>query len=457
MKHFFVAITSCPSGIAHTYMAARSLEDKGAELGYDVRVETEGSGGSKDILTEQEIREADAVIIAADVRVDLSRFVGKKLLMASTQEAIKKAPELFARALSASEHTEKSSRSSFSGAKEKKQTGFYKHLMTGVSYMLPVVVAGGLLIALAFAFGGIYAGDARNAGSFAFNLMQIGSTAFKLFVPVLGAYIAFSIAGRPGITPGIVGGALAATVGAGFLGAIIAGFFAGYLTYWLNRLIKLPQTLEGLKPVFILPLLTTFIVGLGMIYLIGPPVKWLLTWLTAALQNLQGSGSLILGFVLGAMMATDMGGPINKAAYAFSVALLSSRVYQPMAAVMAAGMTPPLALACAGWLFKNRFTQDELQARPATALMGLSFITEGAIPYASRDPFRVIPALMLGSGTAGALSMVMHVKLLVPHGGIFVLLIPKAVSPLLIYVIALAVGTAVSTAALYFFKRPIKK
>jgi len=282
-----------------------------------------------------------------------------------------------------------------------------------------------------------------------------GSTAFSLFVPVLSAFIAYSVADRPGIAPGTIGGTLAATVGSGFLGGIVAGFLAGYITLWMNNFIQLPKNLQGLKPVLILPLLSTLIVGLAMVFLIGPPMKVVNDGMTNWLKSMQTGSALVLGLILGAMMAFDMGGPINKAAYAFSVGLLSSQVYEPMAAVMAAGMTPPLGLALGTLLFKNRFTEEEQEASTAAAVLGISFITEGAIPFAARDPLRTIPSLMVGSAVTGALSMVFKCKLMVPHGGIFVLPIPNAVENLGGYIIAIVVGTLVTTAMLFILKKPL--
>jgi PTS system fructose-specific IIC component len=340
-------------------------------------------------------------------------------------------------------------------SQSKSRTGPYKHLMTGVSYMLPIIVAGGLSIALAFAFGGIQEG-AYAEGTLAAALMQIGGgTAFGLFVAVLSGFIAYSIADRPGIAPGLIGGMLAQSLGAGFLGGIVSGFLAGYLTKFLADNIKLPATLEGLKPVLILPFLSSITVGLLMIYVIAPPVEIALNGLTSWLNSMQSANAVILGLILGAMMAFDMGGPVNKAAYTFAVGLLTSEVYAPMAAVMAAGMTPPLGLALAGFLFPHRFAEEEREARGPAAVLGISFITEGAIPFAAKDPLRVIPSLMAGSAVAAALSMLWRVELLVPHGGIFALLIPNAVTNLLFYVIAIVTGALVTTATLFFLKRPI--
>jgi PTS system fructose-specific IIC component len=322
--------------------------------------------------------------------------------------------------------------------------------------MLPLVVAGGLSIALAFAIGGINAGDQQ--GTLPAALMQIGgTTAFSLFVAVLSAFIAYSIADRPGITPGLIGGMLAQSLGAGFLGGIVAGFLAGYLTKFLADNINLPTNFEGLKPVLILPFLSSIIVGLLMIYVIAPPVQGILTALTTWLNSMRGTSAFVLGLLLGAMMGFDMGGPVNKSAYAFSVGLLASEVYTPMAAVMAAGMTPPLGLALASFLFKNRFDLEEREAAGPALVLGISFISEGAIPFAAKDPLRVIPSLMLGSAVAGALSMLFDVRLLVPHGGIFAMLIPGAVTNLLLYLAAIVAGTVVTAAAIFVLKRPTRE
>lgn len=458
MEKFIVGITSCPTGVAHTFMAAKAIEKAAGELGYQVKIETQGSGGVKNALSAEDIARADAVIVAADIAVDLSRFVGKPVLQTNTKTAIHDGKKLCEESFGAPllQSSLAKNVSQIKADRAENRTGFYRHLMTGVSYMLPIVVAGGLLIALSFAFGGIYAGEKE--GTFGWVLMKIGGgAAFALFVPVLGAYIAFSIAGRVGLTPGIVGGLLAANIGAGFLGAIVAGFLAGYFVKFLNDVIKLPENLDSLKPTLILPLISTLGVGLAMMYLIGPPVKYVLEVLTAWLTNLQSTSAAFLGLILGLMMAFDMGGPVNKAAYTFSVGLLSSQVYEPMAAAMAAGITPPLGIALATLLFKNRFTRDEVEAGKAAFVLGISFITEGAIPYASRDPFRVIPSIMVGSAVAGALSMVLNVGLLAPHGGIFVLAIPQAVTNLLYYAIAIIAGTLVTTGMLFLLKRPIEK
>ncbi len=458
-----VAITSCPTGIAHTFMAAEGLQQGAKELGIAMRVETQGSVGAQDALTDAEIAAADVVIIAADRQVELGRFVGKRVLLSGTKPAINDAKALIQRALAEAQEWGQApldasaatkSPATRSAAAGKARTGPYKHLMTGVSFMLPFITAGGLLIALAFAFGGIYAYE--HSGTLAYALFQIGAkSAFVLIVPALAGYIAYSIADRPGIAPGMIGGMIAANLGAGFLGGIVAGFIAGYGTDWFNRHLRLHRSIEGLKPVLILPLLGTLLTGLLMIYVVGTPVAQALAFLTEWLKGMQGASAVVLGMLLGAMMAFDMGGPVNKAAYTFATGLLASQVFTPMAAVMVAGMTPPLAVALASWLFPRRFTFEEREAGGATALLGLSFITEGAIPYAARDPLRVIPANMVGSALAGAISMVAGAQLRVPHGGVFVLPIPNAVTHLGLYVVALAAGTAVSAVLLGLFKKSV--
>jgi len=458
-----VAITSCPTGIAHTFMAAEGLQRGAEALGHTIKVETQGSVGAQNTLTEADVRAADLVIISADTKVDMSRFAGKPVYETSTNAAIKDGQAVVKEALAQAAAgpapvatTDYAQQVQAAKAVQaKKRSGPYKHLLTGVSYMIPFVVAGGILIALGFAFGGINV-DKQTSG-LGWALFQIGANgAFVLFVPILGGFIAYSIADRPGIAPGMVGGLLASTItGSGFLGAIAAGFLAGYTVYWLNRWIKLPPTLAGTKPVLILPVLGVLIVGLLMIFVIGPPVHLLNVALTNGLKGLGTGNAALLGLILGLMMAFDMGGPVNKAAYAFSVGLLASQVYSPMAAVMAAGMSPPLGLALATVLFKNRFTHDEREAGKAAWVLGLSFITEGAIPFAAEDPLRVIPSLMVGSAVTGALSMIFGCQLRVPHGGVFVLPIPNVVTNLPQYILAILIGTAVTAGALFILKRPI--
>lgn len=442
-----VAVTACPTGIAHTFMSAELLAKAAADLGHTIKVETRGATGVENGLLPEEIAEADVVIIAADLTVETEQFQGKRVYMTSTAAAIKNGKEVIETALkSAPVLGGSDSGKDYLGdvAKEKddrstQRKGIYKHLMTGVSYMLPLVVAGGLTIALSFVFG-IKAFEEK--GTLAAALMDIGGgSAFALMVPVLAAFIAFSISDRLGLTPGFIGGMLATKIGAGFIGGIAAGFLAGYVALWLRNNIKLPKTMEGLKPVLIIPLLSSLIVGLLMIYVIGTPVKAIMDGLTSVLKGMTSTNAALLGLILGAMMAFDMGGPVNKAAYTFAVGLLGSNIYEPMAAVMAAGMTPPLGLALATMLSKNKFTAEEREAGKAAAVLGISFVTEGAIPFAASDPFRVIPAIMAGSAVTGALSMIFGNALRAPHGGIFVVPIPNAVTNPMLYIVAIAVGT----------------
>ena len=458
---FVIGITSCPTGVAHTYMAQEALEKGAQVLGHEVKIETQGSVGADNVLTAEDIARADVVIIAADTNVDPARFVGKRLYRTGTKAAINDAVQVINTAFASAPIFGDADAAASASAKPER-TGVYKHLMTGVSHMLPFVVAGGLLIALGFAIGsfmfgeqGIYIYKEEYAGTLGQTLFQIGKDAFALFVPVLGAYIAYSIAGRPGIAPGMVGAYIAANTGAGFLGAIVAGFIAGYFVAWLAKVIKLPRELDSLKPMIILPLVGTAVIGLLMYYLIAHPVADAQSALETWLKSLQGSSALLLGALLGGMMALDMGGPVNKAAYLFSSGLIASDVLGPMAATMAAGMTPPLAICCATMLYRNRFTEEERQAGKAAGVLGLSFITEGAIPFAAKDPLRVIPALMIGSAVTGALSMVFGCGLRAPHGGIFVLFIPNAVMNVWAYAFAIIVGTAVSTACLGVFKKRV--
>ncbi|MBT3065655.1 PTS fructose-like transporter subunit IIB [Rhodoferax sp. U11-2br] len=458
-----VAITSCPTGIAHTFMAAEGLETGAKANSYSIKVETQGSVGAQNTLTAADVANAEIVLIAADTNVDMSRFAGKRIYETSTKAAIKDGAQVVRTAMAeakvASAATGPAYADQVKAAKAQQsasRTGAYKHLMTGVSYMIPFVVAGGLLIALGFALGGIYVYEDANKGTLAWTLFTIGAkSGFALMVPILAGFIAHSIADRPGLAPGMIGGMIAASIGAGFIGGIAAGFLAGYTVKFLNDKIQLGRNLDGLKPVLILPLVGTAIVGLLMYYVLGGPVATALAAITGWLKGLQGTNAIFLGLLLGSMMAFDMGGPVNKAAYAFATGLIASEVYAPMAAVMAAGMTPPLALALATVLFKNRFTVDEREAGKATAVLGISFITEGAIPFAAKDPLRVIPALMIGSAVAGALSMVMGAELRVPHGGVFVLPIPNAVTHLGAYLIAIVAGTVVSALALAALKKPV--
>jgi PTS system fructose-specific IIC component len=452
-----VAITSCPTGIAHTFMAAEGLEAGAKAAGRTIKVETQGSVGAQNALTAGEIAGAQVVVIAADTKVDKARFQGKRVYETSTNAAISDGAAVVRAALAGAQVLAGAPGAAPAPASGTRATpGAYRHLMTGVSHMLPFVTAGGLLIALAFAFGGIYVFDDAHKGTLAWTLFTIGAkSGFALMVPVLAGFIAHSIADRAGLAPGMIGGMIAVSIGAGFFGGIAAGFLAGYTVRWLNRRIRLGRNLDGLKPVLILPLLGTLVVGLLMYYVVGRPVALLLNAVTFWLKGLQGSSAILLGLLLGSMMAFDMGGPINKAAYTFATGLIASEVYGPMAAVMAAGMTAPLAVALATVLFRNRFTAEEREAGKATAVLGLAFITEGAIPFAAKDPFRVIPSLMLGSAVAGALSMVLGCQLRVPHGGFFVLPIPNAVLHLGAYLAAIAAGTLLSAVVLGALKKPL--
>lgn len=447
-----VAITACPTGIAHTFMAAEALKKVAAQHGYEIKVETQGSVGAKNALTDEEIAAADVVIIGADTHVDTARFAGKALYETSVGRALKETEKVLQEAFAVPVPTTATA-AKVAARPAEKAAGPYKHLLTGVSYMLPIVVAGGLTIALSFIFG-IEA--FKEKGTFAAALMDIGGgAAFALMIPILAGFIAFSIADRPGLAPGLVGGMLASQLGAGFLGGIIAGFAAGYIALWLRNNLKLPEHFEGLKPVLIIPLLATLAVGLLMIYVVGSPAKAIMDGLTEFLKGLSGTNAVLLGLLLGGMMAVDMGGPINKAAYTFGVGLLASNSFMPMAAVMAGGMVPPLGIALATFLAKNRFTADEQIAGKAAAVLGISFITEGAIPFAAKDPLRVIPACVAGAATTGALSMLFGATLHAPHGGIFVLAIPNAVGQLLPYIAAILVGVAITALLLIVLKKPI--
>lgn len=444
-----VAITACPTGVAHTFMAAEALEETGAKLGHQIKVETRGSVGAKNQLTEQDIAEADLVIIAADIEVPLERFAGKPLYKTSTGLALKKTEQEFAKAFEQAKPYQAGQQSSSSSSSEEK-TGVYKHLMTGVSHMLPLVVAGGLAIALSFVFG-IEA--FKEEGTLAAALMTIGGgSAFALMIPVLAGFIAFSIADRPGLAPGLIGGMLASSTGAGFIGGIIAGFLAGYAAKFIAEKVKLPQSMEALKPILIIPLLASLFTGLVMIYVVGGPVSGIMTAMTEFLNNMGSANAVLLGIILGCMMCFDLGGPINKAAYTFGVGLLASQTYAPMAAVMAAGMVPALGMGLATFLAKDKFAQSEREAGKASFVLGLCFITEGAIPFAAKDPMRVIPSCMAGGALTGALSMLFGAKLMAPHGGLFVLLIPNAISPVLLYLVAIIAGTVVTGVTYAFLK-----
>lgn len=437
-----VAVTACPTGVAHTFMAAEALKQAAARLGMELQVETQGSVGARDPLPAAAIAAADVVLLATDIEVDTARFAGKRVYRCGTGVALKQAEATLRKALADAQVQQAGKPGSTQAEGQGEAKGVYKHLLTGVSFMLPMVVAGGLLIALSFVFG-IEA--FKEQGTLAAALMQIGGdTAFKLMVPLLAGYIAYSIADRPGLAPGMIGGLLAATLGAGFIGGIIAGFLAGYSAKAISRWVKLPQSLEALKPILIIPLLASLITGLVMIYVVGKPVAGMLAALTQFLDGMGSTNAILLGVLLGGMMCVDLGGPINKAAYAFSVGLLASHSYAPMAATMAAGMVPPIGLGIACLLARRKFAQSEREAGKAALVLGLCFISEGAIPFAAKDPLRVIPASIAGGALTGALSMYFGCKLMAPHGGLFVMLIPNAINHVLAYLLAIVAGSLVT-------------
>ncbi|MBB1312940.1 MULTISPECIES: PTS fructose transporter subunit IIBC [Aliivibrio] len=443
-----VAITACPTGVAHTFMAAEALEEEGKRQGYLIKVETRGSVGAKNQLTDQDIADADLVIIAADIEVPLERFNGKRLYRTSTGLALKKTEQEMNKAFAEATVFQASGKAQSSQAEESK--GMYKHLMTGVSHMLPVVIAGGLLIALSFVFG-IEA--FKEPGTIAATLMDIGGgAAFALMIPVLAGFIAFSIADRPGLAPGLIGGMLASSTGAGFLGGIAAGFIAGYAAKFIADKVSLPQSMEALKPILIIPFVASLFTGLVMVYIVGGPVAGIMSALTEFLNNMGSTNAVLLGVILGCMMCFDLGGPVNKAAYTFGVGLLASQTYGPMAAIMAAGMVPALGMGLATFLAKNKFEAGEREAGKASFVLGLCFISEGAIPFAAKDPMRVIPSCMAGGALTGGLSMLFGAQLLAPHGGLFVLLIPNAITPVFMYLVAIAAGTAVTGFTYAFLK-----
>ncbi|MEQ6330181.1 fructose-specific PTS transporter subunit EIIC [Pseudomonas chengduensis] len=442
-----VAVTACPTGVAHTFMAAEALQQAALRMGIELQVETRGSVGARNLLDDAAIAAADAVLLATDIEVDTSRFAGKKVYRCGTGVALKQPQKTLERALSeARPLSEAAPAEGKAVASSGEKTGPYKHLLTGVSYMLPMVVAGGLLIALSFVFG-IEA--FKEEGTLAAALMKIGGeTAFQLMVPLLAGYIAYSIADRPGLAPGMIGGLLASSLGAGFIGGIVAGFLAGYSAKAIAHWVRLPASVEALKPILIIPLVASLFTGLVMIYLVGSPVAGMLAGLTAFLDGMGSTNAILLGVLLGGMMCVDLGGPINKAAYAFSVGLLASSSYAPMAATMAAGMVPPIGMAIATVLARRKFAQSERQAGKAAGVLGLCFISEGAIPFAAKDPLRVIPASIAGGALTGALSMYFGCKLMAPHGGLFVLLIPNAINHALLYLLAIVAGSLV-TGVLY--------
>lgn len=467
---FIVAVTACPTGIAHTYMAAEAIEKKAKELGYQVKVETRGSAGAKNVLTDDEIAKATGVIVACDSNVPTDRFDGKKVIECQVSDGINKTEELVKRIAAGDAPVFKASGKkeashSSIGGKESIGHQIYKHLMNGVSHMLPFVVGGGILIAIAFLIDGfsvdltsLPADQRANFGTItqgAALFKGIGGTAFGFMLPILAGFIAMSIADRPGLAVGFVGGSIAANGTSGFLGALVAGFVAGYIVNLLKKIFsKLPESLDGVKPVLLYPLLGIFLIGVIMQFVVEPPIGALNTAINNGLNGLNGASAVVLGVLLGGMMAIDMGGPVNKAAYVFGTASIAAGNYNIMAAVMIGGMVPPLAIALATIFFKNKFTAEERKAGPTNFIMGLSFITEGAIPFAASDPLHVLPACAVGSAVAGGLSMAFGCTLMAPHGGIFV--VPTIGNPLM-YLVALVIGSFIACGLLGLLKKKVSE
>lgn len=467
---FIVAVTACPTGIAHTYMAAEAIEKKAKELGYQVKVETRGSAGAKNVLTDDEIAKATGVIVACDTNVPTDRFDGKKVIECHVSDGINKTEELVKRIAAGDAPVFKASGKkeashSSIGGKESIGHQIYKHLMNGVSHMLPFVVGGGILIAIAFLIDGfsvdlnsLPADQRANFGTItqgAALFKGIGGTAFGFMLPILAGFIAMSIADRPGLAVGFVGGSIAANGTSGFLGALVAGFVAGYIVNLLKKIFsKLPESLDGVKPVLLYPLLGIFLIGVIMQFVVEPPIGALNTAINNGLNGLNGASAVVLGVLLGGMMAIDMGGPVNKAAYVFGTASIAAGNYNIMAAVMIGGMVPPLAIALATIFFKNKFTAEERKAGPTNFIMGLSFITEGAIPFAASDPLHVLPACAVGSAVAGGLSMAFGCTLMAPHGGIFV--VPTIGNPLM-YLVALVIGAFIACGLLGLLKKKVSE
>ena len=456
-----LAVTACPTGIAHTFMAAEKLENTAKARGIWLKAETNGSGGAKNILTKAEIAEAACIIIAADKNIEMARFEGKPVIKVKVSDGINKADELIDRALSGNApiyHHAGAAAAEETEGDESAARKVYKHLMNGVSHMLPFVIGGGILIAIAFLVDTF---DPANPGGFGSNtplakfFMGVGGTSFGFMLPVLAGFIAMSIADRPGLAVGFVGGAMAASGGSGFLGALLAGFAGGYIVLGLKKVFSaLPESLEGVKPVLIYPLLGILIIGILMQMIITPPVASINEWLLSTLASMDTSSRVMVGLIMGGMMAIDMGGPINKAAYVTGTGLLAGGEYGVMAAVMAGGMVPPLAIALCTTFFGNRFSESDRKTSLTNFIMGLSFITEGAIPFAAADPLRVIPSVAAGAATAGALSMAFDCTLRAPHGGIFV--VPTIGNPAM-YLVAIAIGAVVGCIIMAVLKKPINK
>ena len=445
-----VAVTACPTGVAHTFMSAEAIETYAKKQGWNIKVETRGQVGAGNPITPEEVAAADLVFVAADIDVDLNKFKGKPMYRTSTGLALKKTAQEFEKAFAEAQVYTGDANTEKQETKAEKK-GIYKHLMTGVSHMLPLVVAGGLLKAISFMFGIEAFEDASIAGGLPKALMDISDgAAFHLMIAVFAGYVAFSIADRPGLAVGLAGGMLATTAGAGILGGIISGFLAGYVVKFLNDIIKLPASMQSLKPILILPLFGTAIVGLAMVYLINPPVAQIMEALSTWLKQMGDVNAVVLGIIIGTMMCVDMGGPVNKAAYAFSVGMIASNVLTPMAAAMAAGMVPPIGMAIATWLARNKFSVSKRDAGKSSFVLGLCFISEGALPFVAADPVRVIISSIIGGATAGAISMALAIELNAPHGGLFV--IPLVSQPLM-YLAAIGVGSLI-TGVLYALIKP---
>lgn len=458
---FLVGVTACTAGIAHTYMAAQSLRDAAERQGYQMKVQTDGSSGTENELTSEEIERAAGVIIAADRNVDLSRFGGKKIVQTSTKRGINNADELVEQVFHAPELQAEASakKNDDSDSSKKKGNGafdIYRHLMNGVSFMLPFVVAGGILIAISFMFG-VNAADPESSSynALAAFLNSVGAeVALGLMVPIFAGYVAYSIADRPGLAPGALGGMIATLGGSGFLGGVIAGFLAGYSVLLLKRIFtKLPKSLHGLNPVLLYPVFGTLITVLIIEYVVNTPVSKFNIVLTDWLSGMSGANTILIGALLGAMLVSDMGGPMNKIAYTFGIQMITSGVYEPMAALMVAGMIPPIGLGLATTIFRNKFTKQERETGKVAYVLGACFITEGVIPFAGADPLRVIPANIIGAGVGGGLSMLLGIQLTAPHGGIFV--IPIAVNQPLMYIGCLLAGSLVTCLIVGLWKKPI--
>ncbi|VFP79829.1 PTS fructose transporter subunit IIBC [Candidatus Erwinia haradaeae] len=449
-----LAVTACPTGVAHTFMAAEAINNEAHKRGWWIKVETRGSLGTKNSFTENEISDADFIIVATDIEVDLSKFVGKRIYKTSTGLALKNtAQELDNACFKAKPYSLPMHQTTSNNEDNQNLHSFYRHLMTGISYMLPMVITGGLITALAFAISNSF----HESNLLINALMQIGSrSALILMIPVLSGYIAFSMADRPGLAPGLIGGMLAVNINAGFLGGMISGFMSGYIVQYLNAHIHMPKNMESLKPLLILPIIASLLTGLLMIYVIGTPIAEVMFLLTSALNNLGTTNSILLGAVLGGMMCIDIGGPLNKIAYAFGIGLLSSKTYTPMAAIMAAGIIPPLSMGVTTLIMPHKFNYKERVLGKTAIILGICFISEGAIPFAIRDPMRVLPCCVIGGAVTGGISMAIGAKLIAPHGGLLVLLMPGVITPVLGYLMAIIIGTLITSISYAILKSPNK-